>query len=341
MWKLGVDVGGTFTDLCLLNAETGEVWIEKTPSTPGDQSVAFVDGVLRVCAAAGLPTESIGFLVHGTTVATNALLEHKGAKTALLTTEGCRDVLEIGTQQRPLLYSLTQSKAPPLVPRRLAPGGARARRLGRLGGARARRRRCPGNARGAPRRRHRVAGDLSSVLVHEHGARGTSRRPRRRDHAGGDGVGLLRSEPRVSRVLAHEHHGRERLRHAAGVRLYRSAGEAPERTESRGGAARDAVVGRADDGGHDQGASREHDPVGPGRRCRRRQLLRRCGRLPQPRHLRHGRHQLRRRHDPRWGGGTHPHEGSGRLPAAHAHGRHRDDRRRRRQHRAASTRRAV
>ena len=119
MWKLGVDVGGTFTDVCLLNADTGEVWIEKTPSTPGDQSVAFVDGVLHVCRAAGLPTESVDFLVHGTTVATNALLEHKGAKTGLLTTEGCRDVLEIGTQQRPQLYSLTQSKAPPLVPRRL------------------------------------------------------------------------------------------------------------------------------------------------------------------------------------------------------------------------------
>lgn len=119
MWKVGVDVGGTFTDLCLLNAETGEVWIEKTPSTPQDQSIAFIEGVKRLTEAAGLDTAGIDFLVHGTTVATNALLEHKGAKTALITTEGFRDVLEIGTQQRPMLYSLTQRKPPALVQRRL------------------------------------------------------------------------------------------------------------------------------------------------------------------------------------------------------------------------------
>lgn len=119
MWKLGVDVGGTFTDLCLLNGDTGEVWIEKTPSTPADQSIAFVEGVIRVAESAGIAPGVIDFLVHGTTVATNSLLEHKGAKTVLLTTQGFRDVLEIGTQQRPELYSLTQQKPPALVPRRL------------------------------------------------------------------------------------------------------------------------------------------------------------------------------------------------------------------------------
>ena len=119
MLKLGVDVGGTFTDVCLLDAESGEVWVDKLPSTVDDQSVAFAGGVDAVLGKAERARADVDFLVHGTTVATNALLEHKGARTALLTTRGFRDVLEIGTQQRPELYSVVQSRPPVLVPRRL------------------------------------------------------------------------------------------------------------------------------------------------------------------------------------------------------------------------------
>lgn len=119
MLKLAVDVGGTFTDICVLDADSGQVWIEKVPSTPGDQSVGFIDGILAGLEKAGAAPGSVEFLVHGTTVATNALLEHKGAKTALLTTAGFRDVLEIGTQQRAELYSVVQSRRPALVPRYL------------------------------------------------------------------------------------------------------------------------------------------------------------------------------------------------------------------------------
>jgi len=119
MLKLAVDVGGTFTDICVLDAGSGQVWIEKVPSTPSDQSVGFIDGVLAGLEKAGALPGSVEFLVHGTTVATNALLEHKGAKTALVTTAGFRDVLEIGTQQRAELYSVVQSRRPALVPRYL------------------------------------------------------------------------------------------------------------------------------------------------------------------------------------------------------------------------------
>jgi N-methylhydantoinase A len=119
MLKLGVDVGGTFTDLCLLDAASGQVWIEKLPSTPHDQSLAFLDGVLRVLKKAERSPADVDFLVHGTTVATNALLEHKGACTGLITTAGFRDVLEIGTQQRAELYSVVQQRQPVLAPRRL------------------------------------------------------------------------------------------------------------------------------------------------------------------------------------------------------------------------------
>jgi len=117
--KLGVDVGGTFTDVCLLDAASGEVWIDKLPSTVSDQSVAFAEGVTRALEKAGRDAADVDFLVHGTTVATNALLEHKGARTALITTCGFRDVLEIGTQQRRELYSVVQSRPPVLVPRHL------------------------------------------------------------------------------------------------------------------------------------------------------------------------------------------------------------------------------
>ena len=119
MLKLAVDVGGTFTDICVLDADSGQVWIEKVSSTPDDQSVGFIDGILAGLDKAVADPGQVEFLVHGTTVATNALLEHKGARTALLTTEGFRDVLEIGTQQRAELYSVVQTRLPALVPRYL------------------------------------------------------------------------------------------------------------------------------------------------------------------------------------------------------------------------------
>jgi N-methylhydantoinase A len=111
--RLGIDVGGTFTDLVAL--VDGEVVTAKVPSTPRDQA----EGVLRVLAAGGVDAARVGVFAHGTTVATNALLERRGARTALVTTAGFRDVLEIGRQQRPALYDLAADRPPPLVPREL------------------------------------------------------------------------------------------------------------------------------------------------------------------------------------------------------------------------------
>jgi N-methylhydantoinase A len=110
---VGVDVGGTFTDLAAI--VDGRIISAKVPSTPGDQSV----GVMRALEAAGLDGVAVGVLSHGMTVATNALLERCGARTALVTTEGFRDVIEIGRQARPSLYNLTLSAPAPLVPREL------------------------------------------------------------------------------------------------------------------------------------------------------------------------------------------------------------------------------
>ena len=94
-YRLGVDVGGTFTDLLLFNVETGAFWRHKTPSTPHDSSEGILNGVTAICAEAGVAAEHIEYFLHGTTVATNAVLEGKGARVGLVTTEGFRHVLQI------------------------------------------------------------------------------------------------------------------------------------------------------------------------------------------------------------------------------------------------------
>ena len=94
-YRLGVDVGGTFTDLLLVDEDTGRTWRAKTPSTPADQAEGVMSGLAKVCAAAGVEPREIAQVLHGTTVATNAILEGKGARVGLVTTDGFRQVLQI------------------------------------------------------------------------------------------------------------------------------------------------------------------------------------------------------------------------------------------------------
>ena len=94
-YRLGVDVGGTFTDLLLLNEETGQFWRDKTPSTPADSSIGIMTGVQAICAKAGVKPADVSVFLHGTTVATNAVLEGKGAIVGLVTTDGYRQVMQI------------------------------------------------------------------------------------------------------------------------------------------------------------------------------------------------------------------------------------------------------
>lgn len=94
-YRLGVDVGGTFTDLLLIAEDTGATFRAKTPSTPADQSVGVLAGIEKVCALAGIEPSAIADIMHGTTVATNAVLEGKGARVGLIVTEGYRQVLHI------------------------------------------------------------------------------------------------------------------------------------------------------------------------------------------------------------------------------------------------------
>ena len=94
-YRLGVDVGGTFTDLLLFNETSGEFWRNKTPSTPSDSSVGVLTGVEEICASAGVPLSDVELFLHGTTVATNAVLEGKGARVGLIVTEGYRQIMQI------------------------------------------------------------------------------------------------------------------------------------------------------------------------------------------------------------------------------------------------------
>ncbi|WP_374643152.1 hydantoinase/oxoprolinase family protein [Tabrizicola sp.] len=118
-WIVGCDVGGTFTDFCAREMSTGRTVIHKRASTPDDPSRAVLNGLREMAELHRIDPAAIGRFAHGTTVATNALLQRKGAKVALVTTRGFRDLLEIGRQARPLIYDLQADAPVPLAARHL------------------------------------------------------------------------------------------------------------------------------------------------------------------------------------------------------------------------------
>jgi N-methylhydantoinase A len=114
--RLGIDVGGTFTDVVVLH-EDGRRVVEKVPSTPQDASIGILNGIAQIQQTRGVDVAGLDVFCHGSTVATNALLESKLPRTALVVTRGFRDVLEIGTQLRTDLFDLRVAKPRPYVPR--------------------------------------------------------------------------------------------------------------------------------------------------------------------------------------------------------------------------------
>jgi N-methylhydantoinase A len=118
--RIGVDTGGTFTDVCALDEGTGRLHVRKVSSTPDDPARAIVDGVSRILDdVGGRDLGEVTYFAHGTTVGTNALLTERGARTGLLTTAGFRDLLELGRGRRPALYDLQADKPAALVARDL------------------------------------------------------------------------------------------------------------------------------------------------------------------------------------------------------------------------------
>ncbi|MDQ3087718.1 MAG: hydantoinase/oxoprolinase family protein, partial [Acidobacteriota bacterium] len=125
-YRLGIDVGGTFTDLLLFNEETGAMTLEKTPSTPADQSIGILNGIHKIVDAAGLSPQDLDLILHGTTVATNAVLEGKGALVGLITTKGFEQILHVARSQTPgpLAGWIIMQKPDPLAPLYLTKGAS-------------------------------------------------------------------------------------------------------------------------------------------------------------------------------------------------------------------------
>jgi N-methylhydantoinase A len=121
-YRLGIDIGGTFTDATLLDEDTGAIRIGKVSTTPADPSRGFMEAAARLLHKAGVKPNEVRYVVHATTMATNAIIEGKIARTGFVTTEGFRDMLEIARQVRPSLYDLQFEKPRPLVPRQLCFG---------------------------------------------------------------------------------------------------------------------------------------------------------------------------------------------------------------------------
>lgn len=121
MKRIGVDVGGTFTDLILVDEDSGRITVDKVPSTPDDPARAVVTGIESLCARAGVHLSEVDNLLHGTTIATNIVLTHTGAEVGMITTEGFRDILHIARHKKPFNFSLQQElpwQSRPLVKRR-------------------------------------------------------------------------------------------------------------------------------------------------------------------------------------------------------------------------------
>lgn len=115
-FMLGVDVGGTFTDFSIFDTEKGRLFHYKHSSTPEDPSISIVKGIKHILQSENIDPIEVLYLAHGTTVATNALIEKKGARIGLITTKGFKDLMEIGNQKRPSLYDLLKDKPQSLIP---------------------------------------------------------------------------------------------------------------------------------------------------------------------------------------------------------------------------------
>ena len=118
-YRLGIDIGGTFTDFCLLEEETGRISVLKTPSVPERPEQAILNGLTTLFKDKSIKPHEIRYFIHGTTLAVNTIIQRAGARTALLVTAGFRDVLKIARLRIPDLFNFMTEVPAPLVPRSL------------------------------------------------------------------------------------------------------------------------------------------------------------------------------------------------------------------------------
>ena len=107
MKRMGVDVGGTFTDFIYVD-DAGKIEVYKTSTTPENPSIGMMEGINAICDKLNLPHDAIDEIFHGTTIATNMVLEHKGARAGMITTKGFRDIIHIARHKRPTNFSIVE-----------------------------------------------------------------------------------------------------------------------------------------------------------------------------------------------------------------------------------------
>ena len=205
-FRVGVDVGGTFTDIVVF-LDSDRIYAKKVPSTPDDYSRAILDGLISILREFQLDPGAATDVVHGATVATNAILLRKGANTGLITTPGFRDVLEIGRLRRPVLYDMFYEKTETAGRAVAKAGGHRAHGRGWERGhafGRGRSRRRPGQAGGQGSRIGRCG---FHQFVREPGARTCGRRDRQAVRTQVVRVPLRRRRPGDKGVRTDEHGG--------------------------------------------------------------------------------------------------------------------------------------
>ncbi|HSU06315.1 MAG TPA: hydantoinase/oxoprolinase N-terminal domain-containing protein, partial [Acetobacteraceae bacterium] len=117
-WRIGIDIGGTFTDVAIVEQQTGRIAVAKLLSTPQDFGEAVIAGLRQALAENGIDAAEVSLLSHATTVVTNALLQNRGARAGMVTTRGFRDILELRRSSRADLYDLFQDAPAVLIPRR-------------------------------------------------------------------------------------------------------------------------------------------------------------------------------------------------------------------------------
>src|SRR6059036_3447108 len=289
--QIGVDIGGTFTDIVALDGE-GRLALAKVPSTPKDLLDGIGAAVGKVLALAGAKPGDVERFIHGTTVATNAILEQKGAVTAVLTTAGFEDVLELGRMKRSRMYDLAMDPETPtfLAPRR------RARAAGREG---PRARPAPRGRRarvgaGAPRTRGLGHRGVLSVLVRQSRPRAAHAGDRRGAGAGDQRVALVGGGSDLPRIRASLRDGLRRLSRPRGEALSGRARRHVARPRRGRAAAHHAVARRHRVRGAGGAAAGDAVPLRSCGRRDRRPLRRRVLRRPRLRLPRHGRYQQRR-----------------------------------------------
>ncbi len=235
-YRLGVDVGGTFTDLLLLDEKRARAFTAKVPSTPSDSSIGVLNGIEKICREAGIDPTEIDDVMHGTTVATNTVLTKAGARVGLVTTKGFRDVLQIARSYVPggLGGWVIYNKPPPLAPleltieaeERIAANGEVLIPLDEAQTAQRSLRPRPQGHRGADR--------FAVQRLRRRQARAAHRRDRARDHAEYSRLDLQRRDPGDVRIRAGGDDGRQFLHPPGRVQIRAESGaRAVEQDEGR------------------------------------------------------------------------------------------------------------